>query len=198
MFKVRKEIGLSELIAFGALVISGLAYWNSSHSDRAYIVQGGGTVQIATIKDEACSYVMAFPVEFHNSGKQAVSLEQLAPHKDIEAVLFSDGESILPAESIIYKTYLSSTAIGVIPSFWLKEIKNKEQFKPSFNHISDLIRPSHSYRFYVILLIDPYSQLKPYNNLSAHLTFDAVFSNGQSLPIATAVSVSTYDAKKCG
>ena len=197
MFKLRKEVGLSELISLGALIISGAAFWYSTQPEGGHIISGGGTIYTSVIKGEQCTYVLTLPVEFHNSGKQAVTLEQLTQGADIPTVLFSNQESILDSKAIKHRIYLSNSNIGAIPSFWLKNLGNHNEFTPSYKHIGDLIHPSESYRFYVVLTIAPYTQIERMEEVSAFIKFNAVFGNGQIIPISAAVELNKYDSTKC-
>ena len=195
MMKFRKEFGLSEIISLGALVLSGFAFWYSSQSNEGHIIQGGGAVQLATIKESGCVYAMSFPVEFHNSGKKAVALKQLTPPDSVSIVLISLDKTI--DKSIKYKIYLSNSGIGPVPTLWLQKIHAQHEFEPSYKHIDNLIYPGDSYRFNVILLIEPYSQLKGHLKPVAFVAFNAVFSNGQNLPIRTSVEINGYQKEKC-
>lgn len=193
--KFRREFGVSEIISLGALVLSGFAFWYSSQSNQGFIIQGGGAVQVATLKESGCVYAMAFPVEFHNSGRKAVALKQLTPTESTSTVLISLDNKI--DVNIRYKIYLSNAGTGPVPMLWLKKIHALQEFEPSYKHIDDLIYPGDSYRFNVILLVEPYAQLKGYSNPTAFIGFNAVFSNGQNLPIRASVEINEYREEKC-
>ena len=193
--KFRREFGLSEIISLGALVLSGFALWYSSQSNEGHIIQGGGAVQLATLKESGCVYAMSFPVEFHNSGKKAVALKQLTPIESISTVLISLDNKF--EKNIKYKIYLSNSGIGPVPMLWLQKIHAQKEFEPSYKHIDDLIHPGDSYRFNVILLIEPYSQINGYSKPTVFVGFNAVFSNGQNLPVRTSVEISEYKEGKC-
>ncbi len=197
MFKLRKDVGLSEIISLGALIISGFAFWYSTQPEGGHIINGSGTIYTSVVKGEQCSYVLTLPVEFHNSGKQAVTLEQLTPNTDVPTVLFSNQESILDNKAIKHRLYLSNSNIGVIPSFWIKNFENQNEFTPSYKHIGDLIHPAESYRFYVVLIIEPYTQIEKMEQVSTFIKFNAVFGNEQTIPISAVVDLNKYDSTKC-
>ena len=192
MFSFRKEIGWSEIIALGALLLSFLAYKETQSANDPFIVHGSGMIRYAAIKNEQCSYVLSVPVTFHNSGKESVTLKQLLPDDNYPLVSFADhSEKTLDVE-LPYKVYMSSSTIGSIPFAWLEQVKRTAEFEASYKHIGSLIRPSDSLSFYLNIVIEPYKSSISYNKLSAFLTLSASFSNEQIIPLNSAVELESY------
>jgi len=194
---IKKEINLTNIIAFGILVIAILTYLESKSTNEGYIVQAGGSVYTALSKDnDKCSKIISIPIEFHNSGKQAVSLKQLAP-SDITTVLFTNNSEIIEKDKIKFNMHLSNNNIGVVPSYWIKKFNNKNKFNPSFSHINDLIKPNESYSFFIVIIITNYEKLKEYKNFTTLINLNAIFSNEQTLKINSAIQIDTQDLTGC-
>ncbi|PMO69129.1 hypothetical protein [Vibrio splendidus] len=200
MFKIKKEVGIAEIISFFALVMSGVAIWFSYQSNEAFIVQGGGLIQTSTIKDYKtgqCNFVLAMPITFHNSGKKAVSLKQLAPSDDLDSIFFASGKSLIPAKNIKFKQYLSFTGIGAVSSMWLSQVTSGGEFKPSYNHIDDLIRPNETYQFYRVVVIDSVNELKQLETPRVFLSLNAIFSNDQVQSVNSAINLDLSVNQQC-
>ncbi|MHA2937353.1 hypothetical protein ACXJY6_03545 [Vibrio sp. RC27] len=189
MFKFRKEIGWSEIIALGALILSGLAYITSLNANKPFIVHGSGLINYAAINNDQCSYALSVPITFHNSGKQSVTLKQLLPDGDFPLVSFVNFSEKDLDMNLPYKVYMSNTSIGPVPLMWLEQIKTLPEFKASYKHIGELIRPSDSLSFYLNIVIEPNKNLTKYKNISAFLTLKASFSNDQIIPLNAAVEL---------
>lgn len=195
----RKEFGVSELISLLAFILSGFAFLYSTKANDAYIVGGGGIVSYTTVQQgNQCSFVMTIPVDFHNSGKEAVTLKQLAPPVDVNSMLFSDNNEILATKDINYHMYLSSSNIISPSVFWITQFKNREEFEPTYNHINDLIEPGQRYGFYVVIIVDSVNELRKYSDLSSFFSMRAIFSNNQEIPINSAIKIDTQALKECG
>ncbi len=199
MFKLKREFGLSDLIALGAVVISAIALWQSSQSNDANIIYGGGTVSYATVEESGkCSYALAFPFEFHNSGGEAVVLKQIAPRNANDpGVTVIAKDSILKEKDISYRMYLTQKPmVNFHP--WLWEVKRQAQFRPSYNHVGEIIYPGSSYQFHVALIIDMNEKLRSQTELSAGVHFETIFSNGQVKSVGAIVELDPLGEGKCG
>ena len=198
--KFKLELGFAEVISFLALVVSCVALWLSYQSNEGLIIQGGGIVQTAMIKGERsnqCKFVLAVPVSFHNSGKKAVSLERIAPPDHSQTVMFASGEKLEFGESPKYKQYISHTGIGVIPSVWLSQVMSMREFEPSHSYIGDLIRPSETYSFYRVLVIESAKELDALIQPHVFLSLDVKFSNGQVESVNNAIGLDISTNQKC-
>ncbi|MEC4724278.1 hypothetical protein HWQ46_01785 [Shewanella sp. D64] len=190
MIKFKNEVGIAEVFSFLALVISGFALFESSKANDGFIVEGGGLVQTALIHDDEsnqCQMLLAFPHNFHNSGKKSVSLKQLTPSKDLNTVFFTSSGGEHELNSLLY---FSKSGEEGIPQEWHLQVKSMREFKPSYNHISDLIKPGESYNFYTVISVN-LSDIIIQENSFAYLAFNAIFSNGQEFTRNNAVSLNT-------
>jgi hypothetical protein len=194
--KIKKEITLSDVLAFLALIISSYSIWYNIQSNKGYIIQGGGFSHYTTIKEnDNCSFVISIPIQFHNSGKKAVTLEQLTPPTNKKFIIFSNQNTILK-NNLKYQIYMSKTDIGVIPSMWIKKIKSYEEFQPGYKFIQKLIKPNHSYTFFLILVMD-INQNFNYDKLYTYINFQALFGNEQKIEIKKAIDIDVKKIKDC-
>jgi hypothetical protein len=199
LFKLKKEIGVSDLIAFVALIVSIWALYISYDSNRAFIVQGGGVIKENIIQggNKKCGLIVTMPISFSNSGKQATTLEQLAPTDNLPAVIFSDGDKLLTDMKLPYKQYLLSTLENADKGVTLSELTSNKEFIPSFNHIGDLIEPNQTYKLNYMLLVPTDANLNSFKNPKAFVSFDANFSNGQILKIRSAFDLALSSRVIC-
>ena len=195
MFKFKKEIGWSEVIALGALILSGFAYKTSLDANKPFIVHGSGLIKYAEINREQCSYVLSVPVTFQNSGKEAVTLKQLYPDDSFPLINFVNHSEKDLDVKLPYKVYMANSSIGSVPFAWLEQVQRLPEFKASYKQIGELIRPSDSLSFYLTIVIDSKPELLNYKDLSAYLTLNARFSNEQVIPLNAAVELDSIGAK---
>lgn len=196
MFKFRKEIGWAEIIAAGAIILSAISLWQTSISNEGFIVSGGGVVTTGIVDDKECLFIASVPLEFHNSGKTAVSLERFTP-KDSNVVFFLKNNKVLDPKDVEKELYLSNQPMIPYLPMWVKLVRRSLSFDPnSYGHINNLIYPNDSYRTNLVLLAK--------NNINGvsisdriAISFYAVFGNGQSLPISMAIDVTQLNGAKC-
>ncbi len=196
MFKFKKELGWSEVIAFGALVISAVALWQASSSNDGHIVKGGGIVTTGIVDDEECLFIAKIPIEFHNSGKTAVSLDRFIPG-NIDTIIFLKDNKVLDSKDVEKELYLSNQPMISYLPMWVKLVRQGVPFNPdSYAHIGSLIHPNESYIANLVLLAK--------NNIDSQslsdgvgISFSAEFSNGQSLPLNSHIQVTQLDDGKC-
>ena len=196
MFKFKKEIGWSEIIAFGALVVSTVALWQVSQSSEGHIIPGGGIVTTGIVNDEECLFIAKIPIEFHNSGKTAVSLDRYTPG-NIDTVVFLKNNTVLNRDDVKYEMYLTNQPIGPYLPLWVKLVRQSLPFDAdSYAHIGSLIYPNSSYASNLVLLAKNNINGKSISD-GVGISFNAEFSNGQTLPVNSHIQVTQVQGDKC-
>jgi hypothetical protein len=182
----KKEITISDIFSFLALVISGFALWYSTQSNNAHIIKGGDLPYNINIKDNR---LVILPIELYNTGKEAVLLEHFLISKTLDSILFSSDNKILPTNSVNYEIYVSEERIDS-----LNDLKRTRKFEIPIYNIRSLIKPDTSYNFYIIIVL---KNNKIDNQLIDPLiNFNITFSNGQIIKVNDKLSNKTLERNK--
>ena len=154
MFKIKIEVGFSDLISFIAVIISTIALWQSCEALKPYLVIGAGNYQIGKISDEKsgkCQVVVDLPTILNNSGKKATVIKRISLGEDIPIARFSLKDQMIDDGDIKYELYLLKENMKHIQYWNLIKEKNKPiniklPFSPQI-----IIPPNSSYTLNFVL-----------------------------------------------
>jgi hypothetical protein len=196
-FQLKKEISITDFIALFAIIISCISLWKSFQPDDGFIVSGGGLLNSKIEYDGKCHYLLSIPVEYHNSGKRALTLQRFVTI-DLPKVLFikSNG-SVISEPLLTYKSYQVNNGSNLAYG-WLKHLSKLPQFQPekSFS-TNNLIKPGDTFFTNIVVDVVVYQKGKALAD-SIAVAFDAEFSNGQVIPLRVSTDIEPYSHAICG
>lgn len=195
-FQFKKEISITDIIAIFAIIISCISLWKSFEPDDGFIVSGGGILNSKIEYDGDCHYLLSIPVEYHNSGKRALTLRRFVTD-DLPKVLFLKSNSLNTDEPLLtYKSYQVNNASDLSYG-WLKHLSKLPQFQPEKSFYFDgLIKPGDSFVTNIVVDVLAYEKGVVLAD-SIAIAFDAEFSNGQVIPLRISTNIQPYDESIC-
>jgi len=195
--KFNKEFSSTDVIALFAVLISCVSLWKSFQSSEAFLVTAGAE-QISNVEfDGQCHYLLSIPVQFHNAGGKAVKLLKYVPSELPTAIFIKNIGSKVKEPNVLYKVYKESDG-SKFAYGWLNYLKKLPEFSPE-NHyfLNKLIKPGETYITNFIFDIQPYAKSELLAD-SVAISFDAVFSNGQTLSIKSISDIQPFNKRVCG
>ncbi|MGF1713348.1 hypothetical protein L4D08_00365 [Photobacterium chitinilyticum] len=191
--KFKKEFSLSDVIASLALIVSAVAFWQSYKANDGFIVQGGGPALVSGIKNE-CSVMVTIPLEFHNSGKRALTLRRFTP-AEIDNVLFVNGNKIDIERRISYEFYISSEEYSNTNELLQKVRKIGEYDLSKYASSNYLIEPGKVFKTNVIVVSRPFSNKVQLAD-RIFVAFNTEFSNGQTVELRSGIDISVPESMR--
>lgn len=194
-FKFKREIGYPEIISIVAILLSAFAIWKSHQNDEGFIVQGSSTVTTTNLIGD-CLYVVTYPIQFHNSGKKAVSLERFIP-AGIKPIMFSSGGEILKEEEIKSNLYLHRNYNNFNINEIHKTIQSNNKLSLSdYKFMRKLILPGDTFNAAFVITIDKKQQLPKLPN-HIFVAINTEFSNNQELEYTAGISLTPEELENC-
>lgn len=187
----KRELGMSDVIAACALLISVLSLWYTVESEAPHINLSGGPVSVGTTPksdSSICEFVVQVPVVIDNSGKKSVVLEQLLKIDTLPVVFYSFKDKILSDEKYKFEIYLSRSELGRQS---LLDIQNSNALRLDVersDHISALIKPGSNLEYWLLV----YSQSSRVDGVfpdTMYLGMTLKFSDGNLLDLKRSISL---------
>ena len=171
--------------------------WKSFQPDDGFIVSGGGPLNSKIEYDGKCHYLLSIPVEFHNSGKRALTLQRFVTIDLPKVIFIKSNGSIVSEPSLTYKSYQVNNGSNLAYG-WLKHLSNLQQFQPEKSFLTNnLIKPGDTFFTNIVVDVVAYKEGKPLADTIA-ISFDAEFSNGQVIPLRVSTDIEHYNQAICG
>jgi len=193
-----RKFGIAEVISFFALIFSGYVLWTTNRANDPLIVYGSGAIATTTFKEGSeCNLVLSIPVLFHNSGKQAVTLQRYVP-TEISRVMLSRKDELQEVTEGGYELYLSALpAIYQDKSLWIESVRSTQKIDlKSFSYTNTLIPPNTQYHMYMVLVVNPYPNGEP-DFEDVMFSADAEFGNDQIISISFTTQVEPRKNTSC-
>lgn len=172
----------------------------TGQAGRAFVVQGGGTVTHGAygLIDGSCRYAISKPITFYNSGNIAVTLDQITPPIGGKTLIISGENSENLGNLVRPQMFLTSEFSRNKLGLTARELPEQTTFVPSYQKLGEQIEAGEMLTFYSIILIDVVSDISDSGELSASVSFDAIFSNNQFLTIKESIQIDEDVLEKCG
>ena len=193
-------IGSCLLLAACAQRVTDPSIPGSGQAVNEVIVQGQNTPLHGayTRVNGACRYAVSQPVTFHNSGRRAVTLDQLAPVFGVKPLIIFGENARDMSHSIDSQMFFTSEFNRSQLGLTAKQLMQQRTFVPSYERVGDQIESGEIYTFYINILVDVMPGPDRARALAASVNIGAIFNNRQILTVEPTVRLIKDVLENCG